>query len=143
MVTFLTLYVQFFEKNGFSNYVQNYLDFGLKTTFINEPSWNKVATDKDILICNDFVPLQATLTSILWKWCLGKFNELISYVLSSVSSFYDLYKIWFLDMIHNILEHATVHPLWSLQRNLICTQRSSLLHTKIIFGSYKFSPILS
>jgi hypothetical protein len=46
-------------------------------------------------------------------------------------------------LIHNIPEHVPVHPLWSLQRNLICTQRSSFLHTKILFSSYKFSPILS
>jgi hypothetical protein len=46
-------------------------------------------------------------------------------------------------LTHNILEPLPEHPLWSLQRNLICTQRSSFLHTKILICSYKFSLILS
>jgi hypothetical protein len=41
---------------------------------------------------------------------------------------------------HNILEPLLEHPL---QRNLICAQRSFLLHKKKLSCSYKFSPILS
>jgi hypothetical protein len=40
---------------------------------------------------------------------------------------------------HNIVEPIPIHLLWSPQKNLICTQRSSFLYTKILICSYKFS----
>jgi hypothetical protein len=52
-------------------------------------------------------------------------------------------KIYVKNYTLNILEPLPEHPLWSLQKNLISTQRSYFLHTKILISSYKFSPILS
>jgi hypothetical protein len=63
--------------------------------------------------------------------------DLVNWGTSHQDCFWNTQVIW--DRGSNILEPLPEHPLWSLQRNLICTQRSFFLAHK---DTYLFLQVL-